>query len=125
LDDDTSPSDDGSSPLLSQRSVVVEDNDDSGSQVTFKTMVLSNADFLTPGGLNSFSVVALPAKREKLVLKDLPKSVKSSQVNKKNFKVTIDCLNERIEQLRKTAVAENSSARSIHDIASNALKCGS
>ena len=104
---------------------MVEDNDDSGSQVTFKTMVLSNADFLTPGGLNSFSVVALPAKREKLVLKDLPKSVKSSQVNKKNFKVTIDCLNERIEQLRKTAVAENSSARSIHDIASNALKCGS
>ena len=55
----------------------------------------------------------------------MPKSVKSSRVNKKNFKVTIDCLNERIEQLRKTAVAENSSARSIHDIASNALKCGS
>ena len=78
--DDGSLGDDGSSPLLSQRSVVVEDNDDSGSQVTFED--LTDADFLTPGGLNSFSVVALPAKREKLVLKDLPKTIKSSQVNK-------------------------------------------
>ncbi len=42
LDDDESPGDDGSSPLLLQRSVVVEDNDDAGSQVTFDTVDLYN-----------------------------------------------------------------------------------
>ena len=64
LDDDKSPSDVGSSPLLSQRSVVVEDIDNARSQVTFDTMDLTNADFLTPCGLSSFSVVAFPEKTE-------------------------------------------------------------
>ena len=86
---------------------------------------MSETDFLTPGGLNLFSVVALPAKRDKLVLKDLPKTTKASGVCKKNFKVTVEALNVRIEQLRTTAVAENTSARSIYVIASNAFKRGS
>ena len=39
--DDESLCDDGSSPLLSQRSVVVEDNDNAGSQVIFDTVDLT------------------------------------------------------------------------------------
>jgi hypothetical protein len=85
-------------------------------------MEMSETDFLTPGGLNSFSVVALPAKRDKLVLKDLPKTTKASGVCKKNFKLTVEALNVRIQQLQTTAVAENTSARII---ASNAFKRGS
>ena len=42
----------------------------------------------------------------------------------KNFKVTVEALNVRIEQLRTIAVAENASARSIYDVASTALKRG-
>ena len=101
------------------------DAEDAGSQVSFDTMEMSETDFLTPGGLNSFSVVALPAKRDKLVLKDLPKTTKASGVCKKNFKLTVEALNVRIEQLRTTAVAENTSARSIYGVASNAFKRGS
>jgi len=78
-----------------------------------------------PGGLDSFSVIALPAKRYKLVLKDLPKTTKTSGVCKKNFKVTVEVLNIRIEQPRMTAVEENTSTRSIYDVASNAFKRGS
>jgi ABC-type transporter Mla subunit MlaD len=88
-------------------------------------MEMSETDFLTPGGLHLFSVVALPAKWETLVLKDLPKTTKASGVSKKNFKVTVEALNVRIEQLRMTAVAENNSTRSIYDVASNAFKRGS
>jgi hypothetical protein len=127
--DDSSSGDDGAHQhLQSQSSVEVEidhDAEDAGSQVSFDTMEMSDTDFLTPGGLNSFSVVALPVKRDKLVLKDLPKTTKASGVCKKNFKVTVEALNVRIEQLRTTAVAENASARSIYDVASNALKRGS
>jgi len=46
-------------------------------------MDMSETDFLTPGGLNSFSVVAL-------LLKDLPKTTKASGVCKKNFKVKVE-----------------------------------
>ena len=73
--------------------------DDARSQVTFDTSSIAATDFLIPGGLNFFTV-ALPAKSEKLLLKDLPKSV------------TIDALNVGIRQLRNTAIAENSTARS-------------
>lgn len=98
--------------------------DDAGSQVTFDTSSIAGTDFLTPGGLNSFTV-ALPAKSEKLLLKDLPKIIKASGISKKNYSVTIDALNVGIGQLRKTAIAENSTARSIHDVAKEALKRGS
>ncbi len=119
-------SDDGANNLQSQSSVEdsEDDNvaDDTGSQVTFDTMDLADTDFLTPGGLNSFSVVALPEKREKLLLKDLPKTIKPSGLSKKNFMETVEALNTRIEQLRTTASAENNSARTIHDVARNAIK---
>ena len=72
-----------------------------------------------------FSVVALPAKTEKLALKDLPKPIKASRISKKNFRATIEAQNVGIEFLRKTAVTENNSARSIHDLGNNALKRGS
>jgi hypothetical protein len=127
--DDSSSGDDGAHQHLQSQSSVEEEIDhdakDAWSQVSFDTMEMSETDFLTPGGLNSFSVVALPAKRDKLVLKDLPKTTKASGVCKKNFKVTVEALNVRIEQLRTTAVAENTSARSIYDVASNAFKHGS
>ena len=100
------------------------DAEDARSLALFDTMEMSETDFLMPGGLNSFSVVALPAKRDKLVLKDLPKTAKVSGVCHKNFKVTVEVLNVRIEQLRTTAVAENTSARSIYVVASNAFKRG-
>ena len=44
-----------------------------------------DVDFLTPGGLNAFTV-ALPTKSEKLVLRDLPKTITAT--SKKNFRVT-------------------------------------
>jgi hypothetical protein len=68
--------------------------------------------------------VALPAKTSKLVAKDLPKSIKASGILKKNYRVKIDGLNLGIEQLRKTAIAKNSTARSIYDVAKEALKRG-
>ena len=92
--------------------------------MTFDTSSIAGTDFLTPGGLNSFTV-ALPAKSEKLLLKDLPKIIKASGISKKNYSVTIDALNVGIGQLRKTAIAENCTARSIHDVAKEALKRGS
>jgi hypothetical protein len=103
-----------------------EDNyaNDAGSQVTFDTSSIVGTDFLTPGGLNLFTV-ALPAKTEKLFAKDLPKIIKASGMSKKNYRATIDVLNVEIGQLWKTAIAENSTARSIHDIAKEALKHGS
>ncbi len=59
--DDSSSGDDGAHQhLQSQSSVEVEidhDAEDAGSQVSFDTMEMSETDFLTPGGLNSFSVV--------------------------------------------------------------------
>ena len=79
---------DGANNLQLQSSAKdVEDGnlaDDTGSQVTFETIDMADTDFLTPGGLNSFSVIALPEKREKLLLKDLPKSIKPSGLSKKN-----------------------------------------
>jgi hypothetical protein len=84
--------------------------DDAGSQVTFDTSSIAGTDFLTPGGLNLFTV-ALSAKSEKLFAKDLPKIIKASGISKKNYRATIDALNVGIRQLRKTAIAENSTAR--------------
>jgi hypothetical protein len=95
-----------------------EDNEDTGSQVTMETL---DFDFLTPGGLNAFTV-ALPTKSEKLVLRDLPKTITAT--SKKNFRVTMNTLNAGISSLRKTAVSENNIARDIHDIAKAALKRG-
>jgi hypothetical protein len=55
-----------------------KENDEVRSQVTLSTMgTYDSVDFLMPGGLNLFSAV-LPAKPEKLVLKNLPQSVKIS-----------------------------------------------
>jgi len=98
--------------------------DDARSQVTFDTSSMAGTDFLTPGGLNAFTV-ALPAKTEKLLLKDLPKIIKASGISKKNYRPTIDALNVGIGQLWKTAIAENSTARSIHNVAKEALTRGS
>jgi hypothetical protein len=101
-----------------------EDNgNDTGSQVTFDMYDVDGMDFLTLGGLNLFTVV-LPVKAEKLVAKDLPKNIKSSGILKKNYRATINALNVAIEQLRKMAIAKNSTTRSIHDVAKEALKRG-
>ena len=97
---------------------------DAGSQVTFDTTSMAGTDFLTPGGLNLFTV-ALPAKTEKLFAKDLPKIIKASGISKKNYRATINALNVGIGQLQKTAIAEISIARSIHNVAKEALKRGS
>jgi hypothetical protein len=45
-----------------------------------------------PGGLSSFSVV-LPVKNEELVLKDLPKTIKTTGTSKKNFREVMEALN--------------------------------
>ncbi len=125
---DSASGDDGAHHLQLQSSVEEEDNNcanDARSQVTFDMMDMAETDFLTPGGLNSFSAVALLAKTEKLVLKDLPKTIKASGTSKKNFRVMIEALNVGIEQLQMTAVTEHNSTRSIHNVANNALKRGS
>jgi hypothetical protein len=50
-----------------------EEEEETGSQVTFDTS-MSEADFLIPGGVNAL-IVALPAKLERLCLKDLLKPI--------------------------------------------------
>ena len=59
---------------------------DTVSQVTMGTF--DSVDFLMPGGLSSFSV-ALLANLDKLVLKDLPKTIKASVTSRKSFRVTV------------------------------------
>jgi hypothetical protein len=101
-----------------------KENDEDGSQVTLPTMrTYDSVDFLMLGGLNLFSEV-LPAKPEKLVLKNLPQSVKISTLTKKNYQVVVITLNQGIELLKMTSIAENNSARSIHNTAKDALKQG-
>ena len=95
-----------------------EENEEFESQVTMDTF---DVDYLTPGGLNPFTA-ALPTKAEKLVLRDLPKTITAT--SKKNFRVTMNMLNAGITSLWKTAVTENNIARDIHDIAKAALKRG-
>ncbi len=68
--------------------------------------------------------VALPAKPEKLVLKNLPQSVKISTLTKKNYQVVEKTLNQGIESLKMTSISENNSAKSIHDTTKDALKQG-
>ena len=99
-------------------------SDDARSQVTFDTSSMAGTNFFTPSGLNLFTV-ALPTKTEKLFAKDLPKIIKASGISKKNYRAAINALNVGIGQLQKTAIAENRTARSIHDVAKEALKCGS
>ncbi len=94
----------------------IEDNVSQGTVETFDSI-----DFLTPGGLSSFTV-ALPSKSDKLVLKDLPKTIKASVTSKKSFRATIEALNSGIVSLRTTAVSDNNNARSIHDTAKGALR---
>jgi hypothetical protein len=65
-----------------------EDKYVTGSQVTLDMFHLAETDFLTPGGLNSFSV-ALPLKAEKILLRNLPKTINPSGISKKNFRVTV------------------------------------
>ncbi len=67
---------------------------------------------------------ALPAKPEKLVLKNLPKSVNISTVTKENYWVVVKALIQGIEPRKMTSISENNSARSIHDTAKDALKQG-
>jgi len=68
LTDDSSSSDDGAHQHLQLQSSVEEkidhDAKDAGSLVSFDMMEMSETDFLTPGDLNLFSVVALPGKRD-------------------------------------------------------------
>jgi hypothetical protein len=132
IDDDEDPfysgdssSDDGQSQEMEEEEEEEEEEDakESRSHVTFDTD-MTRANFLTPGGLNAFTV-ALPTKLEKLFLKDLPKSIKASGISKKNFMTTIQQQNSRIQSLLKTVITENSTARSIHDSADQALKRGS
>jgi hypothetical protein len=49
--------------------------------------------------------VALPAKAEKLVAKDLPKFIKSSGISKKNYRATINALNVAVAGVVAVAVA--------------------
>jgi hypothetical protein len=79
--------------------------------------------FLIPGGLILFSV-ALPLKAERILLKNLPKTINPSGISKNNFRVTIMMLNGHIEMLRNSVLSENATARSIHDAAKEALKRG-
>jgi hypothetical protein len=92
----------------------IEDNVNQETVGTFDSV-----DFLTPGGLSSFTV-ALPLKSDKLVLK----TIKASATSKKSFRVTMEVLNSGIVSLWKTAVSENNNARSIHDTAKGALRRG-
>ena len=62
------------------------------------------------GGLSSFST-ALLTKPEKLVLKNLPKSVNLSTVTKKNYRVSVKVLIKGIELLKKIAISKNYSIR--------------
>ena len=56
----------------------IEDNVSQGTVETFDSI-----DFLAPGGLSLTSfTVALPSKSDKLVLKDLPKTIKASVTSK-------------------------------------------
>ncbi len=101
-----------------------ETEDEKEDNVNQETVgMFDSVDFLTPGGLSSFTV-ALPSKSDKLVLKDLPKTIKASVTSKKSFRVTMEVLNSGIVSLWKTAVSENNNARSIHDTAKGALRRG-
>ena len=98
----------------------IEDNVSQGTVETFDSI-----DFLAQGGLSLSSfTVALPSKSDKLVLKDLPKTIKASVTSKKSFRATIEALNSGIVSLRTTAVSDNNNARSIHDTAKGALRRG-
>jgi hypothetical protein len=120
-------SDDDSDPQQLQSPTYDEEdnvNDDAGSQVTMDKFDMAGTDFFMPGGVALFSV-ALQVKMAKLVLKDLLKTIKTSRISKKNFRVVTEVLNLGIDLLGKIAVSENSNARSIHNIAKQALKHGS
>jgi hypothetical protein len=98
---DSSPNDNGAHSLQSLSPEEDDEEDNvvyARSQVAFDTSDMAGPDFLTPGGLNLFSV-ALPVKTDKLVLKDLPKSIKTSRTCKKNFRVTIEAQNVAIKSL--------------------------
>jgi hypothetical protein len=58
-----------------------DNNNDTRSQVTLDTFNLA----LTPGGLNSFSM-ALPLKAERILFKNLPKTINPSGISKKNIR---------------------------------------
>ncbi len=112
--------DDDSCSDIDKLSKEDEENDEAGSQITLSTMgTYDSVDFLTPSGLSLFSVVLL-AKPEKLVLKNLPKSVDISKVTKKNYWVVVKVLIQ-VELLKMTSISENNSARSIHNTAKDAL----
>ena len=64
---------------------------------------------ITPGGLNSFSVM-LPPQAERHLRKNLPKPVNADRINKSNYRATILKLNVGIKQLVNKVLAENNSA---------------
>ncbi len=76
----------------------------------FDTSDMSSPYFFMPGGLNLFSV-ALPVKTDKLVLKDLLKSIRASRTCKKNFRVTVEVQNVAIKLLWKISFAKNDSSQ--------------
>ena len=87
-----------------------ETEDEKEDNVNQETVgMFDSVDFLTPGGLSSFTV-ALPSKSDKLVLKDLPKTIKASVTSKKSFRVMMEALNSGIVLLWKTAVSENNNS---------------
>jgi hypothetical protein len=98
-------SDDGQSKEMEEEEEEEEDAKESRSQVTFDTS-MTGANFLTPGGLNAFTVV-LPAKSERLYLMDLPKPIKVLGISKKNFRASINELNSNVRSLVKMVINEN------------------
>jgi hypothetical protein len=82
-------------PQQSQSPEVDEEdkyNDNTGSQVMLDIFDPAETGFLTPGGLSLFSV-ALSLKAERILFKNLPKTINPSGISKKNFRVTITMLN--------------------------------
>ena len=121
-DDDNDPfdspgdslSDDGQSEEMEEEEEEEEDAEESMSQVTFDTS-MTGANVLTPGRLNAFTV-ALPAKSERLYLKDLPKPIKVSGICKKNFRASINELNSNVRSLVKTVINENSTGETRQEL---------
>ena len=101
-----------------------KENDDVGSLVTLSTMgTYDSIDFLIPERLSLFSA-ALLEKSKKSFITNLPKSDNLSTETKKNYLVAVKTLIQGIKLLKKAAISENNSARSIHNTAKKGLKRG-
>ena len=60
-----------------------KEEEETRSQVPLDTSTIL-ANFLIPGGLNAFPI-ALPAKLDRLFLKDLPKPIRPTDISRRNF----------------------------------------